>query len=269
MTSLTVFGVRIDDVDNDQLFEKLSSLRGLVTTPNPEILLASRSNQDYRNLLNSSALSLPDGIAVRFAVAALDGWLGLHRHTGVDIVPKLAVIASINNETLILLGGDKANFIKLQNKLSANNPALRIICIDPGKIDENHPELYKVYIDQICELGPSIIAVGLGQGRGGSQGKQERICQQILNECSNVRLAIGIGGAFDMLSGKSKRAPMILRRLGFEWAWRLVIEPWRWRRIYRATIVFPLLVTYDTIKHRKLLRAIKFVTQDLYLHFTK
>lgn len=264
-----VFGAPVDSLTEDELLARLLADRGLVTTPNPEILLAAHGNLEYRNLLRSSVLAIPDGVAVRFAVAALDGLLGLPRHTGVDVVPLLASVAVKNDETLVLLGGFADDLVKIRDRFMATHQVLRCIAIDPGIIDATTPMLDRGIIDQIVDLGPSIVAVGLGQGRGKSQGKQERICEQILAAAPSVRLAIGVGGAFDMLAGRAVRSPMMFRRLGFEWLWRLLREPWRFRRIFRAVIIFPTLVVCDTIRARRFVSALTVVAQDLRLFFFK
>lgn len=269
MKRFSVFGVPIDSLTEDELLARLLCDRGLVTTPNPEIVLAARTDSSYRSLLQTSVLSIPDGIAVRFAVSALDGSIGLPRHTGVDVVPLLASIAAKNNETLVLLGGFAEDVAKIRESFVARHPALRCITIDPGVIDASSPTLDQTIIDQIAALGPAMVAIGLGQGRGTSQGKQERIAQQILDAAPNVRIAIGVGGAFDMLAGRTVRSPEVFRRFGFEWLWRFLREPWRLPRIVRATIVFPLLVIYDTIRSRRLVAALMAVAKDLRLFFFK
>lgn len=268
MKRFTVFGVPIDSLAEDELLARLLADRGLVVTPNPEILLAARSNSLYLDLLQSSTLAIPDGVAVRFAVAALHSSIGLPRHTGVDMVPLLASVAVRNDEALLLLGGFADDLTKIRNRFVAQHPALRCVTIDPGIIDTSSPMLDKTIIDRIATLGPSIVAVGLGQGRGKSQGKQEKIAQQILDAVPNVRIAIGVGGAFDMLAGRSVRSPEIFRRFGFEWAWRLVREPWRFPRIIRAVIIFPMSVIYDTIRGRRFVAALIAVAKDLRLFFS-
>lgn len=267
MKRFSVFGVPIDSLTEDELLARLLGDQGLVTTPNPEILLAARSNSLYCDLLRSSMLAIPDGIAVRFAVSALDGSIGLPRHTGVDVVPLLASVAMKNDETLVLLGGFAEDLMKIREGFIAQYPTLRCVTIDPGVIDASSPILEKTILDQIAALGFSIVAIGLGQGRGKSQGKQERIAQQILAATPNVRIAIGVGGAFDMLAGRSVRSPEAFRRFGFEWLWRFIREPWRFSRIVRAVILFPMAVIYDTIRQGRFVAALIAVAKDLRLFF--
>jgi len=57
-----------------------------------------------------------------------------------------------------------------------------------------------------------------------------------------VKIAMGVGGSFDYISGKAGRAPRLIRKIGLEWLWRLFAEPKRIKRIFKATILFPILV---------------------------
>ncbi|MBU4455056.1 WecB/TagA/CpsF family glycosyltransferase, partial [Patescibacteria group bacterium] len=68
---------------------------------------------------------------------------------------------------------------------------------------------------------------------------QEKFIYHNLPDLPSVKIAMGVGGAFDFLTGKIKRAPKLMRLIGMEWLWRLFMQPWRAKRIYNAVIVFP------------------------------
>jgi N-acetylglucosaminyldiphosphoundecaprenol N-acetyl-beta-D-mannosaminyltransferase len=72
--------------------------------------------------------------------------------------------------------------------------------------------------------------------------RQETWIAKNLPRIPNVKRAIGVGGSFDFLSGRVRRAPRWLQRIGLEWFWRLLVQPWRAGRIVTATIRFPLYV---------------------------
>ena len=98
---------------------------------------------------------------------------------------------------------------------------------------------------------PAILFVALGAP------KQEKWINENLKKMPNVKLAIGVGGAFDFISGNIKRAPNFIRLLGLEWLWRLIIQPWRIKRVLNAIIIFPLLILRDKIiSILKFLRAL-------------
>jgi N-acetylglucosaminyldiphosphoundecaprenol N-acetyl-beta-D-mannosaminyltransferase len=68
--------------------------------------------------------------------------------------------------------------------------------------------------------------------------EQEYFLEGLREQPGSIRLAMGVGGSFDYISGKIQRAPVCMRTLGFEWLWRLIRQPRRWRRIWNAVVVF-------------------------------
>jgi N-acetylglucosaminyldiphosphoundecaprenol N-acetyl-beta-D-mannosaminyltransferase len=74
------------------------------------------------------------------------------------------------------------------------------------------------------------LLVGLGSP------KQEEFIYNNLSKMPSVKLAIGVGGAFDFISGRVKRAPHILQNIGLEWLWRLMIQPKRLKRICKGVV---------------------------------
>lgn len=269
MLRFDVFGVLVDDLSQDELFARFLTVKGLVITPNPEILLAARASSAYRACLQESVLSLPDGIATRFAIAALYGHLGLRRHTGIDTIPTILSVAEQQKETLVILGGYRADHEVIRASLQQSRPGLSVVCIDPGNVPDHTTDIYENIAGQIRALGPCIVLVALGQGRGSHQGKQEFIAQSLLKKAPNVHFAIGIGGSIDVLAGRTHRGPAILRRFGFEWMWRWYRNPWRTQRMIRALIFFPILVAWDTLFMKRFFRACLDVGKDLSIHFTK
>ena len=95
-------------------------------------------------------------------------------------------------------------------------------------------------LERIRAFRPDILAVGFGHG------KQEKWIADHLTTLP-VHIAMGVGGSFAFLSGRIPRAPKWMRLIGLEWVWRLVREPSRIGRIFRATVVFPVLAVWDMI----------------------
>lgn len=264
-----VFGVPLHDMSEDELRARLFDVSGLVITPNPEILLTARQNEAYRSLLASTSLSLPDGVATEFAVTALHNHLQLRRHPGIDVIPLVCAIAMEKRETLLIIGGFAEDHRAMIDRLCIDYPGLVVRCFDPGVVDDAASNIDQYIVDEIKACSPAVALVALGQGRGSAQGKQERIAKFILGQCSNVRCAIGVGGSIDVLSGRVERGPSVLRRWGFEWLWRLMRDPWRAPRIFRAVIIFPLFVAWDTLRNKRFWRACCSVLHNLKAHFTR
>jgi N-acetylglucosaminyldiphosphoundecaprenol N-acetyl-beta-D-mannosaminyltransferase len=87
---------------------------------------------------------------------------------------------------------------------------------------------------------PDVLFVAFGMG------KQEKWINENLRKLPSVKIVMGVGGAFDYISGVISRAPLFLRRIGLEWLYRLARQPSRIKRIFNATVVF----AYFLIKNK-------------------
>ncbi|MBI4714066.1 WecB/TagA/CpsF family glycosyltransferase [Candidatus Uhrbacteria bacterium] len=259
-----IFGVSIDDISTNEITDLfLNWLNGsqakIIFTPNPEFLLLARKNKNFTQILNQSDLSLPDGIGLKFAITALTNYRVENRQTGIDTLLILAKICSETGKRLVLIGGVDNVASETAHILSQHFPKLDINLIDLEIISGNASQVSipKKLIDEINSRSPDVLAVAL------SFGKQECFIFEILKFIPSLKIAIGVGGAFDTISGRLKRAPVWMRKNGFEWLWRVIIEPKRIIRILRATIVFPLFVVWDTLKNRRFWRAVINVIKEL------
>lgn len=179
----------------------------VIFTPNPEIIVYAQAHPDYQALLNTGDLNLPDGTGVV--------WLSQRqlpeRITGSDLLSCLLAQAKHRHLTV-------GAVLKPTGLSSASDL----------------PDMMVTH-DQFATV-PDIVVVALGFP------EQERWVQQHLASLGGCRLVMTVGGGIDFLTGKQQRAPLLFRRLGLEWLWRWLHQPWRWRRIVTATIVFPYLV---------------------------
>lgn len=243
--SLTILGVRFDTIDRDLALEKVRQFlidkkRHVIFTPNPEMLVDAQKNQYFKDVLNASDLNLCDGKGVELVSLGK-----LKRIPGVDFMIDICSVAAKEGKTVYLLGsGDEEVLEKCAKRLEIKNSKLKIIGSHPGlplsfkKTDEgkkylNYDEMKNdAIIDDIIEKAPDILFVAFGHE------KQELWMYEQLPHLPSVKLAMGVGGSFDYIAGKVKRAPKLVRKLGLEWVWRLVRQPWRVRRIWKATVIF-------------------------------
>ena len=265
MKTHDLLGVRIDDLDDFELEQKLEtwlreSIVRVIVTPNPEFLLLASKDLWFRSLLNKSDLSLPDGVGLRFAIAALTNNRLTNRHTGVDLVYILASLSNKLHRRVLLLGGLPSSSVETKNNLKKLYPTLEIESMDPGYIrnESGSVTIPEILITQIQFYKPDVLLVALGQG------KQERFIDQIRSYLPALQIAVGVGGSFDTISGTIPRAPIIMRKIGLEWLWRVVVEPKRIRRILNAIIVFPAKIVWGTLKQHKFLRACRNVFPEIY-----
>ncbi len=245
----TILGVPIDFMTvmeaRDRLKKMISDGRfHLVTTPNPEMLVLAARDARFRDILSRADLAVCDGKGLALAAS----WRGVRkpvRLTGVDLVSVLANICAQEGRSLYLLGAAEGVAAAAAAALKREFPALVISGTDSGgrvSFDASgHLVIAASGLERIAARRPDVLLVAFGHGA------QEKWIADNIHGLPSVRLAVGVGGTFDFLAGKIRRAPWIFRRLGLEWAWRLCREPWRWRRIWNAVAVFPYLVL--TEKH--------------------
>ena len=259
MRTHKLWSVELDDLSSIELATKIDAwLNGnsarTIVTPNPEMLLRSRGRNGFRDLLNQSDLRLPDGVGLRFATAALTDGLLSNRHTGVDTL-QLIVDRCGEGQRVVLLGGDPGSAQAAAKSFENTS----VIGIDPGQLlfDGDRVDVSDDLVQRLQDLQPVVLAVGLGQE------KQEMFVKQVKGALPSLRIAIGVGGAFEMLSGQLPRAPQAMRSMGLEWLWRVLKEPSRAGRIIRASVVFPAIVAMESIRRKRFLKAIRRVASEV------
>ena len=221
----TILGVRVDNVNYDQA---LSLIEGFiesgsphqVVTVNPEFIVAAQTDAEFRSVLNASSLSLPDGVGLLWAARFLGRPLQ-ERVTGTDTVQRVAALAAQKGYSLFLLGAAPGVAVATAARLCQTHPGLRIVGTHAGSPAlEEEDEIVRL----IQRAEPDILFVAYGAPQ------QDKWIARNLDRLG-VPVAMGVGGAFDFISGQAKRAPRWLQRLGLEWLHRLACEPWRWRRM--------------------------------------
>lgn len=259
-----ILDIPIDDVSDIELDQTLTkwamgNTAKLIITPNPEFLLLSRRDESFKSILQKSDLSLPDGVGLRFAVAALTDQTLEHRQTGVDLVERLMHIATKTGKHLVVVDGFDRSAELSRFRFEQQFPGIHLSVFQPGSISNSVSD---ELVHRLNEMHPEILLVALGQR------KQEKFIEEILTKIPSIRIAVGVGGAFDMLGGLKPRAPLWMRKLGLEWLWRVCIEPRRFGRIFRAVFVFPLIVISCTLTSHRFWKAILSVIPEIYRQLT-
>lgn len=249
-----ILGVKIDSLTIDEALNKarsflFSNKQNFVFTPNPEMLVDAQNDSYFKKVLNLGDLNLSDGFGV-----SLVSFGKIKRVTGVDFVLKLCELAQQENKSVYLLGsGSKLVLQKTVDNLKKQFPHLRLAGFNPGpKIDfiraedENkivcEPQNNDDALHDIIMTAPDILLVAFGHN------KQEKWIYENISNLPTVKLAMGVGGSFDYISATVRRAPCFLRKIGLEWVYRLWRQPWRFGRIFKATIVFISLIISRKIR---------------------
>lgn len=211
-----------------------------VLTPNSEMLVEAARNPLFRSVLRRAALNLPDSAGLLWA-ARHTGQRLPERVTGVDTVQRLCAELD-GRHSVFLLGAAPGVAQKAAEELRRRNPRLRIAGTHAGS-----PAAGEVpgIVAMINAAQPHVLLVAFGAPA------QDLWIEEHLWRMPSVRIAMGVGGTFDFLAGKRKRAPLVFRRLSLEWLWRLAREPRRWRRIWTAVVVFPWMVLRESGREKQ------------------
>ncbi len=199
-----------------------------IFTPNPEILVLATKNKKFKEVLNNGDLLIPDGYGIVLLSKIKN------KIPGVDFLLSICKIAEKRNLSIFLLGGEGDTAKKTSIKLKEKFPKIKI-----AGFSQDQNSCYNL----IKNTAPDILFVALGAP------KQEFWIHENISKFPNIKIAMGVGGAFDMISEKKKRAPYFLRKINLEWLWRFFLEPKkRLKRVFNAIIIFPLLVLYFKFK---------------------
>ena len=142
------------------------------------------------------------------------------RVTGIDFLLRAAELSARRGYKLFLLGSAPGVADQAADRLVKSYPGLKICGTHHGYFK---PEDDQAIVTQIQDAKPDILFAGLGAGR------QEKWLYDHLKQLG-VAAAMGVGGSLDVIAGIKKRAPRIIQVLYIEWLYRLITEPWRWRR---------------------------------------
>ncbi len=210
-----------------------------VVTVNPEFIMAAQKHAEFRRVLNAADLALPDGVGVIWA-CRLMGYPLRERVTGVDTVQAIARLAAENGWRLFLLGAAPGVAEQAAAVLQRANPGLQIAGTyagSPAPAEEDH------IIARIRAASPHFLFVAYGAPQ------QDLWIARNLSRLG-VPVAMGVGGTFDFLAGRVRRAPTWMQRMGLEWLFRLIQEPRRWRRML-ALPRFALKVLWEHVIRRR------------------
>ncbi len=230
---LELFGLRLRNLSMDEAVNEIldaaeSGPRSRIAFVNPACVNIAMKDDRYREALQKSDAAYPDGIGLQIACKML-GMKMKDNLNGTDLFPVLWDRMRERDLGVYLLGAKPGVVEKMAENLSRDYPGLRISGLGHGYFSE--PETERVVAD-INDSGAQLLLVAMGVPR------QELWIERVWPRL-NVRVAAGVGGLFDFVSGRIPRAPVWMREMGLEWCYRLLREPRRlWRRYIIGNMVF-------------------------------
>ncbi len=237
-----ILGVKVDNINMAGALSVVEKWiwnpgKHYIVTPNLEFILATRKDSEFREILNKADLSLPDSsrLALSYWLLGRNKWIRLlfwplflfpikpvrqfDVLTGTDLMEALCKLAAEKGFTVGFLGGEGEIANKTAECLKKKYPGLKVVFAENGGQVDNSGSL-----SSTVKIPPAdLLFVAFGHI------KQEKWIAKNLERIP-VHVAMGVGGAFDYLSGNVPRAPKWIRTLRFEWLFRLIVQPWRIKR---------------------------------------
>lgn len=258
--------------------------RGLICTTNPEFVMKSQKDPAFQALINSSLLSIPDGFGVLIGLEFSDYIKTYHVSsrllkvflwfffcfkclifgsrfgqtvTGVDLITHLCQLASSNGYSVFFLGGRPRNKLghlvndtecdlatETAKKMKKQFPQLNVVgATSSFSSDISDDTVSLKYISE-CMSKSNVTSIDILLVAY-SFGAQEKWLARNMTAL-NAKIGIGVGGSFDYLSGYVSRPPIIVRRLHLEWLYRLLIHPFRVKRVFNALISFSISMIFNS-----------------------
>jgi N-acetylglucosaminyldiphosphoundecaprenol N-acetyl-beta-D-mannosaminyltransferase len=191
-------------------------------------LVAIQSDDELRRVVNSCAIVNVDGQGVVWGARRM-GIAVPERVAGIDLFERLVALAAEKGYRPYFLGATDEVLNKAVETLKLRHPSLQTAGFRNGYFDQLHEE---EIAREIRNSNADMLFVGI------SSPKKEFFLERNLHEM-NVPFAMGVGGSFDVIAGKTRRAPAWMQRAGLEWFYRLLNEPRRmWKRYLSSNLVF-------------------------------
>lgn len=243
--SIDVLGVRIDDVT---LAEASAICHACirsgephqVVTPNAEFVMAAQRDLAFRSILNCATLAIPDGAGLLLAGRLLGTPLRT-QVAGTDLADELAGLCARTGHRLFLLGAAPGVAARAAERLTERHPGLIVAGTLAGSPDPAADAEVCAALRAAGRIDVLLVAYGAPKQEAWIARNQPAL---------GIPLAMGVGGAFDFFSGRVPRAPRLVRRAGLDWLFRLIIQPWRWRR-QLALPRFVAAVALEAVRQRR------------------
>ncbi len=221
---IDILGVPVDCVNMEQALDTVEVMIAgdqpqYVIAVNPEKVIKARQDPKLLMQLHDAGLLIPDGIGVVIAARLLDS-VRMERVPGSELMPEICARAAEKGYRIFLFGADPEVNRKTRDIIAQRYPGILIVGNCDGYVTEDDmPSL----IDEINASGAEILFVALGSP------KQELWMEKYLG-LTNVKVCQGVGGTFDVIAGKVRRAPLAFRKIHLEWLYRLLSNPGRMLR---------------------------------------
>lgn len=221
----SVLGVPVSLLDTPgtiDVFERLIAERSphLVVTADATAIVIANEDAEFARILEKASFITSDSAGVRWALRKL-GVSNPPQVSGVDLVSELTELSAMKGYRVYFLGSEPGIAERAAERMRLKFPGCNIVGTHHGYFPAESDE---VVAQEVAELKPDILFVAMGMPR------QEKFILKTM-DIIQAPIAMGVGGSFDVYSGKTIRAPRIFRWAHCEWLWRLMLDP---RKMYKV-----------------------------------
>jgi N-acetylglucosaminyldiphosphoundecaprenol N-acetyl-beta-D-mannosaminyltransferase len=229
---VVIDGLAIDNVTMKEAIaivdEHIEQSRGLlVATPNVDHLLRLRRDAEFREAYARAGLILADGVPLVW-LARLQGTPLKAKVSGADFLVEFCRVAASKGRRIFFLGGREGVAQRTADVLASRFPGLIVAGThSPSWGFDSREDESREIIQRVKAQRPDILFVAAGTPR------QEKWLLRYAADLDPT-VCVGVGAAFDFVSGRVRRAPRLMREVGLEWFWRLIHEP---RRLFYRYVI--------------------------------
>ncbi|MBI5452455.1 WecB/TagA/CpsF family glycosyltransferase [Candidatus Gottesmanbacteria bacterium] len=248
----------------------------IIFTPNPEIIVYAQKDKDFVRIVNTAQINLPDGAGVVWALKKLNG-ISVERISGADFMLDLCNLAKRESFTIGLIGGRGGVALETKECLLKKYPGLKMEVFEAPEVEMQNAKVKiqkysskfkskqesdkdtsgvtewappmveeleeRYFISLINEMKKRkidilFIALGFPKQEYFIEKIRKTICGKDTSGLIKPLVLMAVGGSFDYISERVKRAPKWIRNIGLEWLYRLVREPWRLSRQLKGAKFF-------------------------------
>jgi N-acetylglucosaminyldiphosphoundecaprenol N-acetyl-beta-D-mannosaminyltransferase len=259
LNAVKVLGISITNTSKKEILEEIQKYLFPTTknrqkplvifTPNTEQLVLAHKNPSFAEVMNRADIMLPDTVGVVWGSRILTKTCMTESIPGVEFMESLIEMAGDRHVLIGLIGGRgnlavqtldclRQKYGILQDSLAEDGPEVEVRdgALFVHSTKKSTDEYFQNLAKRIIDAQVKIVFVALGPP------KQEYFIETLARALGSYRVVLmAVGGSFDIISGRLKRAPVWMRHMGLEWFWRLLLEPWRIRRQF-ALVEFVFLV---------------------------
>jgi len=200
-----------------------------ITSLNPENMVIAQKDKLFKEIVVKSQIKIIDGVGVVIAAKTLN-IEAANRIPGVDLVSDLITLSSVERLRVVLIGGKGKLAENLAECYNRSYPQAKYIGLRGIENIKNIKRVEEEHIFNIITYTkPHLLLVAFGSPY------QEKWIWKNKAKFKGI-VCMGVGGSFDYLSGKIQRPLPIIQKFGFEWLYRLIIQPWRLKRQLKLLI---------------------------------